>query len=90
MVFNCRSCGADLYLDDHVVSKSGKRIPLEEETGQPHNCPEREQSDYRSQPFECNKCGISLFVSSTHKSKNNKFIPLEYPQGHPHDCPKAE
>lgn len=36
----CRNgCGKDIYFDDTKKSQSGKPIPLEAGTGQPHNCP---------------------------------------------------
>ena len=52
---NCFKCGHEIFFDDDCVSKSGKKIPLDEEydTGDgmvPHNCPEN----------DFNKPGMSL------------------------------
>lgn len=36
-------CDVEIYLDWSVRSESGKQIPLEVETGLPHNCPNKKQ-----------------------------------------------
>jgi hypothetical protein len=38
-----RGCGTTIHFDDYHVSKTGKKIPLEED-GEPHQCP---NSDYQ-------------------------------------------
>ena len=36
----CRNgCGKNIYFDQAKKSATGKPIPLEADTGQPHNCP---------------------------------------------------
>lgn len=38
--YQCRNgCGTEIYFDNNRKSESGKAIPLEKETGNPHNCP---------------------------------------------------
>ena len=46
--FPCKWCGEDIYLDDQVVSKNGKKIPLEERTDEPHDCPERPDKEQKA------------------------------------------
>jgi hypothetical protein len=36
--YNCRECQANIYFDDDHISKNGKHIPLNKETGEPHQC----------------------------------------------------
>jgi hypothetical protein len=40
-----RGCGTTIHFDDYHVSKTGKKIPLEED-GEPHQCP---NSDYQKE-----------------------------------------
>ncbi|MGH9877426.1 MAG: hypothetical protein ACRD5H_07290 [Nitrososphaerales archaeon] len=37
----CKFCGDDIYFDDDHISDSGKKIPLDHVTGEPHDCPEK-------------------------------------------------
>ena len=41
----CKRCGASIYWDSSRRTENGKWIPIDEETGEPHDCPE---SDYNS------------------------------------------
>lgn len=34
-----RDCGTDIYFDDDKLSKTGKKIPLDVDTDEPHDCP---------------------------------------------------
>lgn len=34
----CRICGSDIYFDDKIKSSSGKPIPMDYRTKEPHNC----------------------------------------------------
>ena len=36
--YNCNDCDAEIYFDDVHISKNGKHIPLDKETGEPHDC----------------------------------------------------
>lgn len=40
-IFKCKSCGKYLVLDNAVLSKNGKKIPLDDITKKPHNCPNK-------------------------------------------------
>ena len=41
------ACGTDIYFDDTVKSPKGRAIPLDVDTGEPHECPNAE-NQYRS------------------------------------------
>ena len=43
--FKCRNCGTMIYLDDEVLSPSGKKIPLDDADDQPHECEGRDSPD---------------------------------------------
>jgi len=34
----CRICGSDIYFDDKIKSATGKPIPIDYRTKEPHNC----------------------------------------------------
>lgn len=38
-------CDTEIYLDWGVRSPSGKQIPLDVETGLPHDCPNKKDTD---------------------------------------------
>src|SRR3954453_18061120 len=40
-IFTCKSCGKYIVLDNAVLSKNGKKIPLDDITKKPHNCPNK-------------------------------------------------
>jgi hypothetical protein len=37
--FPCKTCNEQIYLDNKVLSPTGKRIPLSSIDGRPHDCP---------------------------------------------------
>jgi hypothetical protein len=41
--YDCRNCGKPIYFDADQKSKNDKFIPLDKETGQPHECSERKE-----------------------------------------------
>ena len=36
---DCRQCGNSIFFDSEVLSKNGKKIPLDSSTGDHHDCP---------------------------------------------------
>jgi hypothetical protein len=42
---HCKRCGAGIYWDPARKTESGKWVPIDEETDEPHDCPE---SDWNS------------------------------------------
>lgn len=45
----CRYCDGDIYFDDDHISDSGKKIPMDAETEEPHSCPGRAYARERRQ-----------------------------------------
>jgi hypothetical protein len=43
----CKRCGASIYWDPERKSESGKWVPIDEETDEPHDCPENEWNSGR-------------------------------------------
>jgi hypothetical protein len=44
----CKYCDEEIVFDDDYISEySGKKIPLDAETYEPHICPEREDYGYQ-------------------------------------------
>lgn len=98
---SCRQCGEPITFDSkHISQKTGKKIPLDVATNEPHDCPvrrEQQQSQLpsqqqpQSQPqrryFQCNKgCGEEIYFDANNKSQSGKFIPLDKDTGLPHQC----
>jgi len=69
---SCKYCSLHIDFDDDLVSsRSGKKIPLDAETGLPHNCIER--------PWKITKyrnCNQEIFFSPDRRNPaNGKLIP---------------
>jgi hypothetical protein len=46
----CRQCQNPIKFDDkHVSQKTGKKIPLDVETNEPHDCPARREQPQQPQ-----------------------------------------
>jgi hypothetical protein len=94
----CRLCGQPITFDNkHISQRTGKKIPLDIETNEPHDCPVRR--DQPQQPkqglpqqqgmryLQCNKgCGHDIYFDSNNKSQSGKYIPLDKDTGLPHQC----
>jgi hypothetical protein len=100
---SCRLCGQPIKFDKKWVSeRTGKRIPLDPGTNEPHDCPVRrdqpQQQQLQGQPQQsyqqqqrryhpCNKgCGQEIYFDVNSKSQSGKFIPLDKDTGQPHQC----
>ena len=99
----CYLCGKPIKFDNEYINeRTGKKIPLDAETNEPHNCPVRrsqqEQEGSQQQPshqqehqerryHQCNKgCGREIYFDANSKSQSGKFIPLDKETGLPHQC----
>jgi hypothetical protein len=82
----CKLCQMEIFFDDwHISPKSGKHIPLDKSTEQPHQCPVWQAQSRRYQ--SCNKCGAQIyFDDKAVKSKNGKWVPQSKITGGPHQC----
>jgi hypothetical protein len=94
----CRQCGQSIKFDDkHISQRTGKKIPLDVETNEPHDCPVRrdqpqtqqQQSQQQTQRryHTCNKgCGKEIYFDANNKSQSGKYIPLSKDTELPHQC----
>jgi hypothetical protein len=90
----CRLCQQPIKFDDkHVSQRTGKKIPLDVETNEPHDCPVRRDQPQQQQPqqqkryHQCNKgCGQEIYFDASNKSQSGKYIPLDKDTGLPHQC----
>jgi hypothetical protein len=100
---SCRLCQQPIKFDDkHISQRTGKKIPLDIATNEPHDCPVRrdqpqqgqQQGQQSQQPqtqqrryFECRKgCGQEIYFDANNKSQSGKWIPLDKDTGQPHQC----
>jgi hypothetical protein len=81
--------------DKHISQRTGKKIPLDVETNEPHDCPVRrdqppqQQSQQQTQRryHRCIKgCGQEIYFDANNKSQSGKFIPLDKDTGLSHQC----
>jgi hypothetical protein len=93
----CRLCGERIKFDDkHISERTGKKLPLDVDTEEPHDCPARKEQQQQSQQIQqtqqrryhqCSKgCGQEIYFDANSKSQSGKFIPLDKDTGLPHQC----
>jgi hypothetical protein len=93
----CRQCGQPITFDNkHISQTTGKKIPLDPGTNEPHDCPVRRDQPQQGQTqqqiqqrryLQCNKgCGQEIYFDANNKSQSGKFIPLDKDTGLPHQC----
>ena len=92
----CRQCGQPITFDNkHISQGTGKKIPLDVETNEPHDCPvRRDQPEQSGQQqiqqrryHQCNKgCGQEIYFDANSKSQTGKYIPLDKETELPHEC----
>jgi hypothetical protein len=99
---SCRQCGKPIKFDDkHISQRSGKKIPLDVDTQEAHNCPMwrnvQDQQQSQQQPqhpqqtqrryYQCNKgCGQEIYFDVNSKTQSGKWIPLSKDTGLPDQC----
>jgi hypothetical protein len=75
---SCRQCGKPITFDNkHISQRTGKKIPLDVETNEPHDCPARsqqqllpqgQQSQQQRRYHTCNKgCGQEIYIDANNK-----------------------
>jgi hypothetical protein len=92
----CRLCGQPITFDNkHISQRTGKKIPLDPGTDEPHDCPVRRdqpqqqllQEPQQRRYLQCNKgCGNEIYFDTNNKSQSGKYIPLDKETGEPHQC----
>ena len=75
----CKYCGKELFWDEARRADNGRMIPIDKETNQPHNCPNKF--------FKCNHCGKELFWDEARRADNGKIRPVEKETNELHNCP---
>ena len=92
---SCRLCGQPITFDNqHISQRTGKKIPLDPGTNEPHDCPVRRDQPQQQQGqqtqmryHQCNKgCGNEIYFDANNKSQSGKWIPLDKDTGQPHEC----
>ena len=95
---SCKLCGQPITFDNkHISQRTGKKIPLDVETNEPHDCPVRrdqpqqqqgqQQTTQQIRYHQCNKgCGQEIYFDANNKSQSGKYIPLSKDTGLPHQC----
>jgi hypothetical protein len=99
---SCNSCGQPITFDNkHISQRTGKKIPLDVATNEPHDCPARREQQQSQLPqqqpqsqqqterryYPCRKgCGQEIYFDANSKSQSGKFIPLNKDTGLPHQC----
>jgi hypothetical protein len=94
MTLYCKQCDEPIKFDDEQISeRNGKKIPLNLETDQPHDCPvwRSQQQEQRRQThrryYSCrNGCVQFIYFDEKERTENGKWIPLEKETGEPHQC----
>jgi hypothetical protein len=94
MSLSCRLCGEPIKFDNkHISERTGKRIPLDVDTEEPHDCPARREQQQAQLPqqqrryHQCSKgCGQEIYFDAKNKSQSGKWIPLDKDTGQPHQC----
>ena len=94
----CRLCGEPIKFDDkHISERTGKRIPLDVDTEEPHNCSvwksssqqqqQQQQEKQQRRYYQCSKgCGQEIYFDANNKSQSGKWIPLSKDTGQPRQC----
>jgi hypothetical protein len=81
---SCFKCNDPIIFDESWVSeRSGKKIPLDEYTHEPHKCA---AYNFTSQVLQCQYCEQEIAFDNEHVSRNGKRIPLNPETMEPHSC----
>jgi hypothetical protein len=100
---SCKLCSKPIKFDDkHVSHRTGRKIPLDVDTEEPHDCPvwkgtqqyqpqpqqpQQQQPEKQRRYYQCNKgCGQFIYFHESQRTENGKWMPLEKKTGEPHLC----
>ena len=93
MTLYCNLCDEPITFSDEYVSETtGKKIPLDPDTDEPHDCPVwRSEQEYRRKYsrkyYECRKrCGGYIYFDQYERSESGKWIPMDKDTEEPHEC----
>ena len=77
---SCRQCGQPITFDNkHISQRTGKKIPLDIETNEPHDCPVRrdQPQQQQQQPQQIQQQTIPINVT---KAAARKSILMQIPK----------
>jgi hypothetical protein len=84
----CQKCNDPIVFSDSWVSeRSGKSIPLDESTHEPHICP---NSTFVNQVLQCKYCQSKITFSVQVISPRGKKIPLNEGTLQKHECKEGK
>jgi hypothetical protein len=90
MAIYCKLCERKITFDDEYVSeKTGKKIPLDPETAEPHECPVWKLNNRKY--HDCRKgCGSKIYFDEDQRTESGKWIPIDKETDEPHECEEEE
>jgi hypothetical protein len=68
---------------EHISERSGRRVPLDIDTNEPHDCPVRrsqqeQRMEIQKRYHNCRKgCGQFIYFDVKQRTKRGKWIPIE-------------
>lgn len=89
MKLHCNLCDEPIKFDgEHISERTGKKIPLDLETDEPHDCPVWRSEQHKQRRYHsCRKgCGSEIYFDANNKTQSGKWIPLDKDTGQPHQC----
>jgi hypothetical protein len=96
MIKYLQYCGGQSTFDNkHISQRTGKKIPLDPGTNEPHDCPVRGDQPQQQPPsqqqlqqrryLQSNKgCGNEIYFDANNKTQSCKWIPIDKDTGLPH------
>jgi uncharacterized protein YlaI len=91
MTLYCSLCDEPIKFDDDYISeKTGKKIPLDADTDEPHDCSvwrwqQEQMRQTKRRYYQCRKdCGQFIYFDESQRTESGKWIPLDKETGEPH------
>ena len=90
-MLTCKFCEQSITIDyEHISQKSGKKIPLDPNSKEPHHCEKSFNAWCKDHPLICRYCHeTKIYFDDNVRSDNGKRIPLEQDSGEAHNCPNS-
>ncbi|HEY7079715.1 MAG TPA: hypothetical protein VH500_08440 [Nitrososphaeraceae archaeon] len=86
-MLSCRYCNNEITFSDQKVSKNGKKIPLDPETFNIHQCKQSSKVWSREHHLLCRSCKTTLiYFDDRFISDSGKKVPLDKTTNKPHNC----
>ena len=84
----CWECGLEIVFSPGLVSKSGKKIPIDPDTGKAHVCAawEKKKRQLPRKYVPCRRCNDDIYFSEDFKTDQGKWIPVDRQTNEAHKC----